>query len=125
MKKINHKSDICIIGGGLSGVCAALEAARGGSQVILIQDRPVLGGNSSSEIRMWVRGAGNSFRESGIIMELDLDNIYYNPHMNAHQWDAVLYSKLRTQPNLITIMNCSVCDAHSEQNGYMIMRLRC
>ena len=116
MKKINHKSDICIIGGGLSGVCAALEAARGGSQVILIQDRPVLGGNSSSEIRMWVRGAGNSFRESGIIMELDLDNIYYNPHMNAHQWDAVLYSKLRTQPNLITIMNCSVCDAHSEQN---------
>ena len=71
MKKINHKTDICIIGGGLSGVCAALEAARGGSQVILIQDRPVLGGNSSSEIRMWVRGAGNSFRESGIIMELE------------------------------------------------------
>lgn len=116
MLRKSHDTQICIIGGGLSGVCAALAAARHGSKVVLIQDRPVLGGNSSSEIRMWVRGAGNKFRESGIIMELDLDNIFYNPHMNAHQWDAVLYNKLRIEPNITTIMNCSVCDA-SSKNG--------
>ena len=51
------KCDLCIVGGGLSGSFAALAAARHGKNVILMQDRPMLGGNASSEIRMWVRGA--------------------------------------------------------------------
>ncbi|MBR5453191.1 MAG: FAD-dependent oxidoreductase [Clostridia bacterium] len=115
----SHKTDFCVIGGGLSGICAALEAARHGSKVILIQDRPVLGGNSSSEIRMWVRGAGVNFREPGIIMELDLDNIYRNPHMNHHQWDMILYNKIREEENITVLMNCSVCDAKM-QNGRIL-----
>lgn len=114
-----HKADLCVIGGGLSGVCAALSAARHGSKVILIQDRPVLGGNSSSEIRMWVRGAGVNFREPGIIMELDLDNIYRNPHMNHYQWDMILYNKVREEENITVLMNCSVCDAE-ERDGKII-----
>lgn len=47
-----HEVDICVIGGGLSGCFAAIEAARGGARVLLMQDRPVPGGNASSEIRM-------------------------------------------------------------------------
>ena len=56
-KTINHRVDFCVVGGGLSGLCAAVEAARRGLKVALMQDRPMLGGNASSEIRMWVLGA--------------------------------------------------------------------
>ncbi len=48
--------DFAVIGGGFSGTCAALEAARNGLKVALIQDRPVLGGNGSSEVRVWPEG---------------------------------------------------------------------
>ena len=76
----NINCDICIIGGGLAGSFAAIEAARDGAKVVLMQDRPVLGGNASSEIRMWVRGAKGIFnRETGLISELEERNIYYNP----------------------------------------------
>lgn len=48
---------LAVIGGGPAGVCAAIAAARHGVQTVLVTDRPVLGGNSSSEIRVWTRGA--------------------------------------------------------------------
>lgn len=48
--------DFVIIGGGFAGTCAALSAARNGLNVALIQDRPVLGGNGSSEVRVWPEG---------------------------------------------------------------------
>lgn len=48
--------DLAVIGGGLAGTCAALAAARNGLKVVLIQDRPVLGGNGSSEVRVWPEG---------------------------------------------------------------------
>jgi len=75
-----HTVDICVVGGGLSGLIAAVSAARHGAKVLLMQDRPMLGGNASSEIRMWVRGAaGLENRETGIIQELELENIYRIP----------------------------------------------
>ena len=51
------KCDLCVVGGGISGMCAAISAAREGLQVVLMQERPVLGGNASSEIRMWICGS--------------------------------------------------------------------
>jgi hypothetical protein len=48
--------DFAVIGGGFAGICAALSAARNGLKVALIQDRPVLGGNASSEVRVWPEG---------------------------------------------------------------------
>lgn len=48
--------DFAVIGGGFAGTCAALAAARNGLNVALIQDRPVLGGNGSSEVRVWPEG---------------------------------------------------------------------
>lgn len=52
-----HHAEVCVVGGGLAGLCAAVSAARGGAKTVLIHDRPVLGGNASSEVRMWVVGA--------------------------------------------------------------------
>lgn len=57
LSTVQLKTDFVITGGGLSGVCAAIAAARSGIKVVLIQDRPVLGGNASSEIRLWILGA--------------------------------------------------------------------
>ena len=54
---VEHHAGLCVVGGGLAGMFTAISAARHGVSVVLMQDRPVLGGNCSSEIRMWVRGA--------------------------------------------------------------------
>jgi hypothetical protein len=51
--------DLVVIGGGMAGTCAAISAARLGLDVALIQDRPVLGGNNSSEVRVWLNGETN------------------------------------------------------------------
>ena len=48
--------DLVVVGGGIAGTCAALSAARNGLTVALVQDRPVLGGNGSSEVRVWPEG---------------------------------------------------------------------
>ena len=50
------KYDVVVVGGGVAGCCSAVSAARLGLSVALIQNRPVLGGNSSSEIRVWIKG---------------------------------------------------------------------
>ena len=50
------RADFVVVGGGLPGTCAAVAAARRGIKVALVQDRPMLGGNASSEIRVWSGG---------------------------------------------------------------------
>ncbi|MEA5046061.1 MAG: FAD-dependent oxidoreductase [Petrimonas sp.] len=53
------KFDLVVVGGGVAGTAAALTAARQGLKVALIQDRPVLGGNNSSEVRVHLGGRIN------------------------------------------------------------------
>ena len=109
--------DICVIGGGLSGAFAALSAARLGRSVVLMQDRPMLGGNASSEIRMWVRGASGKFnRETGLISELEERNIYYNPTLSNSIFDATLFGLVSENKNVTLLMNTSCLDAESD-NG--------
>jgi hypothetical protein len=48
--------DLVVVGGGIAGMCAATSAARFGCKVALIQDRPLLGGNNSSEVRVHLGG---------------------------------------------------------------------
>ena len=88
---VPHNVEFCVVGGGLSGLSAALSAARHGRKTALVQDRPMLGGNASSEVRMWVCGAnGEILRETGIIEELELENYWRNPYKNYSIWDSVL-----------------------------------
>ena len=56
-KVVALNADLTIVGGGMAGACAAITAARAGIEVVLVQDRPVLGGNASSEVRLWILGA--------------------------------------------------------------------
>ena len=66
--------DLVVIGGGMAGTCTAISAARLGLDVALIQNRPVLGGNNSSEIRVHLNGEINLPpypRLGDVVAELD------------------------------------------------------
>ena len=115
--KKEYRTELCVVGGGLAGFATALAAARHGRRVVLIHDRPVLGGNASSEIRMWVGGAkGKDNREGGIVEELMLENFYSNPNAKFPLWDAVLYDRVIREENINLLLNTSVLDASCE-NG--------
>lgn len=112
MKTIKHKADLCVVGGGLAGLSAAVSCARKGLKVVLMHDRPVLGGNASSEIRMWVCGAhGENMRETGLIEEIQMENLYRNNYPSYAVWDSILYEKAAFQDNLTLLLNCSCNDA--------------
>lgn len=116
MKK-SRRVDVCVIGGGLAGISAAIAAARNGAKVVLMQDRPMLGGNASSEIRMWVSGAGSRVRnlqETGILEEILLENMYRNPTRNFSIWDSILYEKVKAENNIELLLNCACCFAKTE-----------
>ena len=112
-------ADLCVVGGGMAGICAAIAAARGGASVVLMQERPVLGGNASSEIRMWVCGAhGENNRETGIIEEIALENLRRNPTKNFYIWDTVLYDFVLREKNITLLLNCACMDAAVEEGNF-------
>lgn len=112
--------DVVVVGGGLAGVCAALAAARRGARVVLVQDRSLLGGNASSEIRMHIVGADchgtrPGARESGIIEELKLEDAARNPHRSYSQWDLLLYEKVISEPRITLLLDtaCTGCEVET------------
>lgn len=109
MKDLRSHFDLVVVGGGLAGICAAVAAARHGAEVALVQDRPVLGGNASSEIRMGICGAhGKERKETGLLEEIQLNNIYYNPLMRYTLWDDILLSFVRAESRITLLLNTSV-----------------
>jgi len=103
--------DFCVVGGGLSGIAAAVSAARHGSRVVLMQDRPMLGGNASSEVRMWICGAhGENMRETGIVEELEMENQYRNPYKNYNIWDSVMLEVVKKEKNITLLLNTTCLD---------------
>lgn len=113
-KKVkNAEYDVVVIGGGMSGICAALAAARHGARTALVHDRHVLGGNASSEIRMHICGASENLakpdlEESGILHEIMLDNKSRNDYYNFSIWDMVLFSTVKRQKNLTVYLSTAM-----------------
>jgi hypothetical protein len=121
------QSDVTVIGGGIAGVCAAIAAARNGMKVSLINDRPVLGGNASSEVRVHINGSaylGNSpsyyAREGGLVEELKLKIFHYNPLYNKKMMasisDSVLLDMVYGEPDITLFLNTCVYETGME-NG--------
>lgn len=108
--------DVAVIGAGMAGISAAVSAARNGAKVVLVQDRPVLGGNASSEMRVTVNGVQSLKnkhkveRETGIVEEILLENWHYNPQASYHVWDHVLYNYVVREKNITLLMNTSAMD---------------
>ena len=132
LKEIVLDTDLIVVGGGLAGVCCALTAARAGSRVILVQDRPVLGGNASSEVRLWTLGAtshmGNNnrwSREGGIVDELLVENLWRNPEGNALIFDTILLEKVVEEPNISLLLNTAVFEVQKEGDRVESVRAFC
>ena len=112
-------TDIAVLGGGLAGICAAIGAARQGKRVVLAQNRPVLGGNSSSEVRVWVCGATAHgihvfARETGIMGELFVENQFRNPEGNPYYWDLLLMEKVRAESNITLLLNTDITEVAAD-----------
>jgi FAD dependent oxidoreductase len=115
LREDNLTTDLVVVGGGLAGVCSAVTAARLGLRVTLIQDRPVLGGNSSSEVRLWVLGAtshmGNNnrwAREGGVIDEVLVENMWRNVEGNPIVFDSILLELVSLEPRITLLLNTAV-----------------
>lgn len=127
-KVMEKKYQVIVIGGGLSGVCAALASARQGASTAIVQARSVFGGNNSSEVRMHVCGANchaekKDLAETGILMELQLLNKQVNPNYSFPMWDMVMWGKLKAEPNLDCYLNTVMDDA--EMDGDRIAAVIC
>lgn len=118
------ETDFVVIGGGMAGCCAAIAAAREGLEVVLLQDRPVPGGNASSEVRLWCLGAtahmdnNNRWaREGGVINEIITENMHRNPEGNPLLFDTVLLDFINREPTLTLLLNTSVFALEKNPQG--------
>ncbi len=121
VKTESVRAELVIVGGGLAGTCCAITAARAGITVVLVQDRPVLGGNASSEVRLWTLGAtshmGNNnrwAREGGVIDEILVENLFRNRAGNPLIFDTILLEKVTSESNIRLLLNSSVYDLDKE-----------
>jgi len=132
LKRETWSTDLVVAGGGLSGVCAAVTAARQGVQVVLVQDRPVLGGNSSSEVRLWILGASSHLgnnnrwaREGGVIDEILVENLFRNPEGNPVLVDALLLELVAAEANLTLLLDTAVIDLEKAGESIRSVRAFC
>ena len=115
---------LLVVGGGVSGVVAALAAAREGVKTVLIQNRPVLGGVSSVEYGdgdgRCVNGAYNythrNARECGIIEELKNSNGWHFEHGYSSCWSQVLREAVEKEQNITLLMNTEALSVEMDGN---------
>jgi len=111
--------DLVVAGGGIAGTCAAVTAARLGLRVALVQDRPVLGGNNSSEVRVWLQGARNKQpwpRVGDVVAELEqAKQAHYGPANTAEIYeDEKKLAVARAETNLTLVLQHRVVAAESD-----------
>ncbi len=112
------EADVLVAGGGSAGTSAALAAARSGAKTVLVNGRPVLGGNSGSEVRLRMVGAcgGRSgsgpenvmqleCREGGIVEEYQLDNAVNNPDLVPELFSLELLTLIKAEPKITLFQN--------------------
>lgn len=117
------EADLVVVGGGLAGICCSIVAARAGIQVALVQDRPVLGGNASSEVRLWILGAtshmGNNnrwAREGGVLDELLVENVWRNPEGNPVIFDSILLEFVLRESRIQLLLNTAVDEIQTAED---------
>lgn len=98
--------DIVFVGGGYSGACGAISAARMGLKVALIQNRPVLGGNGSSEVRVWAMGntPPGLYPVGDIVREFE-DDAKASPGTYEEFEDEKKHNIVTAEPNIGLFLN--------------------
>ena len=107
--------EVVVVGGGMAGVCAAIASARKGVRTAIVQNRSMFGGNASSEIRMHIVGANahgskKNLGETGILLEILLENKRRNPYASFPVFDSVIWEKVHFQENLDAYLNTDMDD---------------
>ena len=121
--------DVIVAGGGVAGVPAAIASAREGAKTLLIQDRPMPGGNGSPEVGITFDGASAEHifsRETGIAEEIrrlrDADPEYYG------DWSRAMEKLIAAEKNLQVLYNGHVYDAEMKDDsvigGVRVMDIR-
>jgi len=110
--------DLVVVGGGVAGICAAISAARLGVNVALIQDRPVLGGNNSSEVRVHLGGRIklNPYPALGNIVNEIGPNKGGNAQPKDQYEDAKKLFFVQAEKNISLFLNCRVNEVCVENN---------
>ena len=111
--KFTKKYDLVVVGGGIAGCAAAIAAAEEGLQVALIHDRPVLGGNASSEIRVHTLGIYGNFER--ILKKLDTEH-YPNGSPEAHKDQIKRDNNVKSYENISLFLNWRAYDAKAVEN---------
>jgi len=125
---VHQKFDLVVVGGGISGTCAAISAARNDVKVALVHERSALGGNSSSEVRLYPEGTLSFspwIKESGILDEIENEERVRNWEarreglMNAH-WDLVLYEWAKREKNLTLFLNTTMREVEMADASHIL-----
>jgi hypothetical protein len=125
---IHKKFDLVVVGGGISGTCAAISAARNDVRVALVHERSALGGNSSSEVRLYPEDTcsfSTWIKEGGILEEITAEERVRNwePYveglMNSH-WDLVLYEWARREKNLSLFLNTTMREVEMADPAHIL-----
>ena len=106
-----------VVGGGYSGLGAAISGARMGCKVALIQDRGVLGGNGSSEVRVWAKGniRRGKYPRIGEIIEEICDHAKKSPGTYEEFEDAKKEMIVRAEKNI---------DLHLYHHAFQVEKIR-
>jgi len=115
--------DLVVVGGGYSGLGAAISGARQGLKVALIQDRPVLGGNGSSEVQVWAQGGTRRglYPHLGEIVEEFADRATNSPAADPAEYNDGLKEKVvRAEANLDLFLNTFVYGVEMTADGRTI-----
>lgn len=118
--------DFVVAGGGVAGMCAAVAAARKGLKVALIHDRPVLGGNNSSEVRVHLGGSiecgpypnlGNMIKEFGHTKK-------GNAKSAENYEDGKKMAFVEDEENISLFLNCHVTDVEMKDGRIVALLAR-
>lgn len=119
--RIEIRKDLIVVGAGMSGICTALQAARLGLSVGLIEASGYLGGNAGAEVRVNINGADGTSefnlyaRTGGILDEIILENLYRNPQGNAFHFEALLEDVIAREPNIELFLNTAADGVETEE----------
>ena len=113
--------DLVICGGGIPAICAALSAARNCLKVALVQDRPVVGGNNSSEVRVWLGGETHFDPFPGIgniVNELEQQRVghYGADNRGENYEDDKKMALLKAENNITLYMEHIMTDVEMDGN---------
>lgn len=114
--------DLVVCGAGYPGICASLSAARQGLRVALVQDRPVVGGNNSSEVRVWLGGETNFEPFPGIgnvVLELEQKKKghYGSTNQGENYEDEKKLGLLLAEPNITLFTEHILTDVEMQDNA--------